>query len=470
MKAVLAVFTALICSNEARIGTFWHVTDFHLDVNYTTEGDTASMCWKNKSPARNNRNGRPGVYGDYLCDAPIQLVLSAVDAMRKIHSNPDFIMWTGDDTAHVEDKYFSTATVVEIVKTLTDTLNGTFPNIPFLPVLGNHDYYPKNQLPPGKSSLQGQVAELWKGWLDRLDADKAFKSFNSSGRYVADIKGTKVSVMALNTLIWYKSNNSTALNKTSDDPDHQFAWADEQLTALAKNGRKVYLMGHIPPGNFERYQQKTEGFHWYQERYNQRFIKLIQDHYEVIEAQFFAHHHTDSFRLFFKDDRRDGKAQAISYQLLAPGVTPWKSTLSEETGANNPGIRLVSYDTETGKLTEVTTYYLDLRDANENEPEWKFEYNFTTYYGLKNISALSLFDLNNRMTNDRKLFDRYYVANTVKYEDASACTPSCQKLHRCSIAEVDYTRFRACNATSKLVPWSLFLFLIVGSQCLRSLL
>ncbi|KAK7065783.1 sphingomyelin catabolic process [Halocaridina rubra] len=55
-------------------------------------------------------------------------------------------------------------------------------------------------------------------------------------------------------------------------------------------------MGHIPPGSFERYQQKKEGFHWYQDRYNERFVKLIQDNADVIEAQFFAHHHTDSFR------------------------------------------------------------------------------------------------------------------------------------------------------------------------------
>lgn len=37
---------------------------------------------------------------------------------------------------------------------------------------------------------------------------------------------------------------------------------------------QVYLVGHIPPGTFERYQQETQGFHWYQPRYNERFIKV----------------------------------------------------------------------------------------------------------------------------------------------------------------------------------------------------
>lgn len=38
----------------------------------------------------------------------------------------------------------------------------------------------------------------------------------------------------------------------------------------------------------------------------------------------------------------------ISAMFLSPGVTPWKTTLpGVKDGANNPGIRVFEYDTQT---------------------------------------------------------------------------------------------------------------------------
>ena len=71
-------------------GYFWQVTDFHYDANYSVSGNPAQMCHNTSSGSYSN-----GVYGNYLCDAPWKLVESATNAMKKIHPNPDFILWTG---------------------------------------------------------------------------------------------------------------------------------------------------------------------------------------------------------------------------------------------------------------------------------------------------------------------------------------------------------------------------------------
>ena len=83
---------------------FWHVTDFHLDVNFTVAPDliyetndyfignySYETCWGNAS----------GIFGDYNCDASENLVISAIDFI-KTHSenvlNPEdvsFVLWTG---------------------------------------------------------------------------------------------------------------------------------------------------------------------------------------------------------------------------------------------------------------------------------------------------------------------------------------------------------------------------------------
>ncbi|XP_045581283.2 acid sphingomyelinase-like phosphodiesterase 3b isoform X1 [Procambarus clarkii] len=428
---------------QARIGTFWQVTDFHYDVNYTTTGSSSNMCWdKAKVDLGLGADGSlPGKFGDYECDAPLELVKSAINAMVERQPRPDFVLWTGDDTAHVSDQYFSTDKVVKIIKDLTAMLNQSFPHTPFYPVLGNHDYYPKNQFPVGTSELQTRVADMWRPWLK----NDSYQSFKNGGRYWADVGGTNVTIVALNTLIWYKSNNNTG---NYNDPDGQFAWADRLLKNLTARGRRVYLIGHIPPGTFERYQTTKEGFHWYYPLYNDKFIQMIQRHSGVIEAQFFAHHHTDSFRLFFRDQQPHDPGTPVAYQLLAPGVTPWRSSLSKETGANNPGLRLVYYDTNTGKIKEVSTYYLDLGKANaQGKAVWQLEYNFTSSYNLASITPASLYDLATKLKTNQVLFDRYYRANTVSLEDSSACSSDCRLIHWCAITEANYTRFSDCHTS-----------------------
>ena len=73
-------------------GFFWQVTDFHYDANYSQKGDPSHMCHQdNKMTFTSNI----GSYGNYLCDAPWQLVNAAIQGMYKIKSDPDFIIWTG---------------------------------------------------------------------------------------------------------------------------------------------------------------------------------------------------------------------------------------------------------------------------------------------------------------------------------------------------------------------------------------
>lgn len=58
---------------------------------------------------------------------------------------------------------------------------------------------------------------------------------------------------------------------------------------------QVYIIGHIPPGFFE----KKRGKPWYTPKFNKLYLDLIEKHQSVIQGQFFGHHHTDSFRMFY---------------------------------------------------------------------------------------------------------------------------------------------------------------------------
>ena len=76
-----------------------------------------------------------------------------------------------------------------------------------------------------------------------------------------------------------------------------------------------------------------------------RYLDVVAQYHGVISGQLFAHHHTDSVKLFTSQTSH----LPVSLALLVPGVSPMKSTLATETGANNPGLRLVKFNTTSGQ-------------------------------------------------------------------------------------------------------------------------
>jgi len=77
-------------------GTFWQLTDVHYDPMYNDPSLHPSICRSADTGVRNSTGkSEAGKYGDYNCDAPWELVVSAIDAMNSIEPQPDFILWTG---------------------------------------------------------------------------------------------------------------------------------------------------------------------------------------------------------------------------------------------------------------------------------------------------------------------------------------------------------------------------------------
>lgn len=77
---------------------------------------------------------------------------------------------------------------------------------------------------------------------------------------------------------------------------------------------QVYIIGHVPPGFFEKKQNKA----WFREGFNEEYLKVVQRHYRVIAGQFFGHHHTDSFRMFYDDaGTHSGGQLPVHLPLLA---------------------------------------------------------------------------------------------------------------------------------------------------------
>ncbi|XP_053560759.1 acid sphingomyelinase-like phosphodiesterase 3b [Bombina bombina] len=430
MKSLMLLLQlVLIGFTCAETGRFWHITDLHLDPNYIVTSDPMGVC----PSAGNQQVTNPGKYGHYLCDSPRALINLAIDTMKVVLPDPDFILWTGDDTPHVPNEKLSEAAVLEIVELLTNQIRQVFPNTTVYSALGNHDFHPKSQLPPHNNSIYNRIAQLWSPWLK----NESLISFQKGGFYTEQIVniGAGSRIVVLNTNLYYDTNNATA---SMSDPGNQFQWLDNILTNASQHGEKVYIMGHVPPGHFE----KKRGKSWFRNNFNQRYIEIIKKHHEVIQGQFFGHEHTDTFRMFYND-----QGDPISTMFISPAITPWKTTLSGvENGANNPGIRLVEYDRKTLQVLDTVTYYMNLTFADEVTAKWEREYRLKEAFFVLDGSAQSMHKVLEKISSDPKYLQKYYEYNSVSY-DLGSCGHICRVNHICSIREVDYAKYNECLKT-----------------------
>ncbi|XP_023256874.1 acid sphingomyelinase-like phosphodiesterase 3b isoform X2 [Seriola lalandi dorsalis] len=426
MSAVKLLLSCLLFKEAHTLsGNFWHITDLHLDHTYNLTDTPELVCASSgKRPAVN-----AGKFGDYACDSPWHLINSSVYAMKDILPDPDFIVWTGDDTPHLPNEDLGEAKVLEIISNLTHIIKQIFPNTKVYPALGNHDYHPKSQLPAGPNYIYNQTAEMWQDWLE----PESKMTFIKGGYYTEKLLSRKgFRMLVLNTNLYYDQNKLTT---DMDDPAGQFSWADHVLTEAANNKEKVYIIGHVPPGFFEKKRNKP----WFTPKFNQKYLDLIQKHHPVILGQFFGHHHTDSFRMFYNTED-----SPISTMFLSPGVTPWKTTLPGVVdGANNPGIRVFEYDTQTLLVKDVVTYYLNLTRANAARGRWEKEYRLTESFRVPDASPASMHQVLESIANSHCYLQKYYVFNSVSY-DLTECDSDCRVDHVCAAREVDFNKYKCC--------------------------
>ena len=77
-----------------------------------------------------------------------------------------------------KEQQWTRETFLENMRNESDLLAQKLTNKTLIPVIGNHDYSPKNQLPGKNSDIYNEIAEMWKEWLpgDTFDSFKNGKT------------------------------------------------------------------------------------------------------------------------------------------------------------------------------------------------------------------------------------------------------------------------------------------------------
>ncbi|XP_053448196.1 acid sphingomyelinase-like phosphodiesterase 3a [Nycticebus coucang] len=407
------------------VGQFWHVTDLHLDPTYHITDDHTKVCSSSKGANASN----PGPFGDVLCDSPYQLILSAFEFIKNSGQEAYFMIWTGDSPPHVPVTELSTETVINVLTNLTTTIQSLFPNLQVFPALGNHDYWPQDELPVVTNEVYNAVANLWKLWL----GEEAVRTLRAGGFYSQKVTANpNLRIISLNTILYYSPNIMT-LDKT--DPANQFEWLESTLNSSRQNKEQVYIIAHVPVG-YLPYVKNTTAI---REHYNERLINIFRKYSDVIAGQFYGHTHRDSIMVL-----SDTQGSPITSLFVAPAVTPVKNVKEKET--NNPGVRLYQYDPYDYKLLDMLQYYLNLTEANlQGKSNWKLEYILTQSYGIKDLQPESLYGLVKQLAIlDSKQFIKYYNYYFVSYDSSVICDDTCKAFQICAIMNLDHTSYVNC--------------------------
>nr|XP_045014720.1 acid sphingomyelinase-like phosphodiesterase 3a [Jaculus jaculus] len=406
-------------------GQFWHVTDLHLDPTYHITDDHTKVCASSKGANASN----PGPFGDVLCDSPYQLILSAFDFIKNSGEEASFMIWTGDSPPHVPVPELSTDTVINVITNMTTTVQSLFPDLQVFPALGNHDYWPQDQLPIASSKVYNAVANLWKPWLD----EEAVSTLRKGGFYSQKVTSNpNLRIISLNTNLYYGPNVMT-LNKT--DPANQFEWLESTLNHSQHNNEKVYIIAHVPVG----YLPYSSGIPAMRQCYNEKLVNIFRRYSTVIAGQFYGHTHRDSLMVL-----SDTEGNPVNSVFVAPAVTPVKGVSQRET--NNPGVRLFRYEPGNYTLLDMLQYYLNLTEANlKGESNWTLEYILTQTYDVQDLQPQSLHRLAKHFAvPDSKQFLKYYNYFLVSYDSSITCDTKCKALQICAIMNLDNSSYMDC--------------------------
>lgn len=430
----VATQTTAVRSAEKQYGHFWHVTDFHYDHTYKTSQPLSCNANVTSLPA----------LGSYWCDATWDLVTTAVGHMTNARRDVDFVLWTGDTVAHISDKNLSIVINLDIMKNITDVLMAAFNGTPIFSAFGNHDYYPANQFPANvsaglASALYNQTAEMWRKWIEEEDQILNFKKGGYYTRTLPPFNSpATLRMVVLNTNLYYTSNKQTA---GESDPANQMSWLNDTLLQARRQGQKVIVAAHIPPGI-----HTPRGVQWYQEDFVQPLNTILKGFSDVIVAMHFGHDHHDGFKVF-----PDSSGQAAIPLFVAPSVTPWRFKLSPENvgPAHNPALRLVTYDRDTGSHVNIDQYYLDMAAvARGATAGFEKLYSFTEHYKVSDLSAASIDNIITRMRNEKAgsapLRDSYFRFSLSGATDDKGCDESCQRNILCGFKQFTKTEYDQC--------------------------
>ncbi|CAG8494489.1 6796_t:CDS:2, partial [Scutellospora calospora] len=355
-----------------------------------SKSDPKQICHRqNKTNPEVNTAGNYGTLLS-LCDTPYSLSNETISYLQNNFKNIDFIIFTGDFNRHDRDRLIprTNEQIISghkiIVKYFTEIFDPD--KIKFFPTFGNNDEFAHDQFPPGPNDLLIAVKDAWTPLKLNLTND-----FLIGGYFRHDIN-SKLSVLSLNSMYFYPYNFQSPDCAVPNSPGEiQLKWIENELENAKHDGRKVYIIQHVPPVNVTGYSQYNESC------YNS-YVDLLGHYHDIIYGHFTGHTNEDN-TAFLTQDSKTSKYKLIGLgdPTILSSSDNYKNILMPLYNAPsivpdiNPAFRELLYSTsiETfGKLQSWIQHYSDITKANiEGKVTWEIEYTTESAYNIKGLDA-----------------------------------------------------------------------------------
>ena len=194
--------------NVEGIGSFWHVTDWHVNQFEPPSPNPCDMC-RSSLTSGSACKERAGPFGHPDCDPSRASWEEALVMMQRVQPAPDFIMAGGDWIGHISEHRMGAQSVLAAAVLLVQLLSKHFSNVVSVHTIGNHDTWPYYSLAPAfanwdRAFLRSQGSE----WMGVNFPEGARTEWQTHGYYARRLS-SRLWAVSLNTNELAKTDGST---------------------------------------------------------------------------------------------------------------------------------------------------------------------------------------------------------------------------------------------------------------------
>ena len=261
------------------------------------------------------------------------LLVRMLEAVRTQSSANPAVIFSGDMVTHgfskkfydlygSEDEAAMRAFTYKTVAFFAAQVRENLGEIPVIFTLGNDDSYEGDyKIDPGGAFLADTADLLYSTLLMEKAGMPAFSRHTGAGGYYAVSVGP-VTFISLNTVLF----SPKAATEIEDVVSQELQWLDRTLAGARAQGKRVWLVMHIPPGA-DIYSTVTNHMDpaghisdaplMWKTEYQDRFLNITDNYLDIIDVAFAGHTHMDEYRLDV--DENDASHAVI---LVTPAISP----------------------------------------------------------------------------------------------------------------------------------------------------
>jgi hypothetical protein len=368
------------------------------------------------------------------------LLRSALGEMQTQLPSPAFVLISGDFLAHKFDKTYQqyatdksqtayTAFVTKTIAYVASRFRKAYPGVRIYPTLGNNDSDCGDYAVVPNGAFLANFRDVWRPIVGSHSFDRRFPS---GGYYHADVPGLKnVRIIALNTN-FFSTDYKNPCGKPGPDPGvRELEWLEAELLLAQAEGKRVWLLFHIPPGmdvyDTEEYggtcpNLQTQTF--WKDQYAQKYLSITAARRSTIIGSFAGHTHQDEFRIANGD-----------FIHITPSISP--------VFGNNPAFESIDV-TRSGGITDYTAWHL----PNVTLP-WTREYSFDEAYTKSKYDTAALTELAAAIGSDPATRQKYFAFSSSGNAKVAADALAKWQGYWCGLQAMTGTAFTTCYCTPK---------------------